>query len=115
MNTGTFEKDKYVKKVQFSKAVLWKDRQISLPPSITKQFKLKGTKFIIFEDLKKNERWSVDYKTAKANAILKQEGQESQFYLPIEIFDVSEIKPTTEHDFESDVKWFDNELEPVEK
>lgn len=102
INTGKFEGDKYIKHVDFSKAVLWKDREISLSPVVTRQFKWRGINQIIFEDHKKGERWVVDYQTAKANAKLKQVGQEPQFYMPIEIFDKEEL-----HDFEADVEAFD--------
>ena len=105
INQGKFVKGKYIKDVDFSKAVLWKNKEISLSPNITKKFKPEGIKTIVFRDHRKNEKWSVDYETAKANATLKTEGQEPQFYLPISIFKRSEIKEVAVGE---DVAWFDS-------
>ena len=90
-NAGTFEGNKYIKRVNFSKAVLWKDRQISLNTSVTSQFKSRGTELIIFEDERKNERWTASVSELRAVAVLKTEGQEKQFYFPISAFKVSKI------------------------
>lgn len=91
-NTGRFVGDRYIKKVSFSKAVLWKDREISLSPAITCQFKPRGIKWIIFEDEYKNERWKVSYERAKKVAYKKKVGQEVQYYMPISVFEKEPIK-----------------------
>lgn len=106
MNRGKFIGNTYFKEVNFSKAVLWKDKQISLSPTITKQFRNRGTKKIIFQDNKKREQWIVDIDTARKYKIYKKEGQEYQFYLPISIFHV--IDMDSEHDWQADIEWFDN-------
>ena len=56
-----------------------------------KQFKERGTELVIFEDERKNERWSASVLELQAVAILKTEGQEEQFYYPINVFKVSKM------------------------
>lgn len=90
-NPGRFSGKKYVKQVSFSKAVLWKDRQISLSTRITSQFKNRGTEEVIFEDERKNERWIAKVSDLRKMAVLKKEGQETQFYFPITAFKVQKI------------------------
>ena len=91
-NQGKFIGDKYIKRVNFSKAVLWKDRQISLHPAIVRQFGERGTAFVIFEDKQKNERWTASVSELQAVETLKMEGQEQQFYYPISVYKVSKIQ-----------------------
>ena len=95
-NTGKFVGNKYIKQVSFSKAVLWKDRQISLNTNITMQFKIRGTTEVVFEDERKNERWIATVDELRAVKILKQEGQEKQFYFPISVFKVNKIRKIKE-------------------
>lgn len=91
-NKGKFLNDTYHKRVTFSKAVLWKDRAISLPPEVVKQFKPRGVKWVEFVDVKKNERWRCDTDTLRGNYEYKQVGQEPQYYFPIELFKVTPYK-----------------------
>lgn len=91
INSGIFLKYAYVKRVSFRKAVLWKDKQISLNPRIVSQIKSKGIKKIIFEDTDKNEQWSISATTFFNNAQLRQVGQEKQWYIGIGLFDKSAI------------------------
>lgn len=86
INQGKFEGDTYIKQVLFSKAVLWKTREISLTPEIVKQFKWREIKTVIFEDRKKGEIWTADVDKLRDHYNLKQVGQEKQYYFPIEIF-----------------------------
>jgi len=95
-NHGTFRGKKYIKRVDFSKAVLWKDKQISLNRLITNQFKIRGTEWVIFEDERKNERWSASVSELREVRVLKKEGQEEQFYFPISVFKVSKIRKEVE-------------------
>lgn len=88
INYGAFKGEVYEKFVNFSQAVLWKDRQISLPPEVVKQFKPKGVKTVVFIDEKGKEKWTVDVDTLRANHTFKQEGQEPQYYFPISIFKI---------------------------
>lgn len=86
MNYGQFKKDKYIKNVIFSKAVLWKDRQLSLPKEIMDRIRRNpDIKTIEFVDLGKNERWVFNPKKVFANMQLKQVGQEPQYYFSIDI------------------------------
>ncbi len=91
-NQGVFKGDTYTKQVSFSKAVLWKDKQISLSTIITRQFKPNRTKFIIFEDAKKGERWTSTYEKLKEVKIKKREGQEEQYYFPMSAFKITKIE-----------------------
>jgi len=86
INYGIFNGDTYTKIVKFSKAVLWKDRQIPLPGIVAKQFKSRGIKTVIFQDDSKKERWIADTDKLRDVAVYKQVGQEAQFYLPISVF-----------------------------
>lgn len=92
MNKGRFIKNKYIKNVEFSRAVLWKTREISLPPYIANQFKHRKTKEIIFDDRIKGERWKASYDTLKEHHTFKKEGQEYQYYFPIDVFKKTKIK-----------------------
>ncbi len=92
INLGEFVGNKYIKKVNFSKAVLWKDKQISLNTIVTRQFKAYATSVVIFEDERKGERWTATVDKLRANKIFKKEGQEEQFYFPISVFKVSKIR-----------------------
>ena len=92
INPGVFKNDHYIKQVSFAKAVLWKSREISLSPKITNQFLAHNTKKVIFQDLKKNEQWTADVETLRANRVKKTVGQEEQWYFPISIFTKSPIR-----------------------
>src|SRR3990167_7590949 len=91
-NPGIWDGHKYIKKVKFAKDVLWKDKQISLNHISTSQFKERGTELVIFEDDKKNERWTATGDALREVKILKTEGQEQQWYFPIEVFKIDKIK-----------------------
>lgn len=93
MNYGRYEKDRFIKVVQFSKAVLWKSREISLSRLTCANFKVKGTKYVIFEDPKKNERWVATLDELRPYAKYKREGQEEQYYFPIHVFKKEPIDP----------------------
>lgn len=87
INRGEFHGDTYYKHVSINKAVLWKTRQISLPPEVVRQFKLKGITRVVFIDQGKKERWEAPIEKLRENHELKQVGQEPQYYFPIELFD----------------------------
>lgn len=93
MNYGRFEKDRFIKQVRFSKAVLWKSREISLPRVTCVAFKPKGVKYVVFEDLVKNERWIASLDVLRPVTKFKREGQEEQYYFPIEVFEKEPIDP----------------------
>lgn len=91
-NSGNFVGNKYIKRVNFSKAVLWKNREISLRTSVVGLFGARGTEEVVFEDEGKNERWSASVLKLQAVAVLKTEGQEEQYYYPINTFKMSKIR-----------------------
>lgn len=92
-NAGKFLKNFYVKHVKFSKAVLWKDKQISLNTLVTRRFKEMGVDTVVFIDDDKNEKWVATVDQLREVQVLKQVGQEKQLYFPIEVFTVSQWKP----------------------
>ena len=107
-NKGTFEGNKYIKRVNFSKAVLWKSKEISLRTDIVKQFNKRGTEIVIFEDERKNERWTASVLELEMASVLKTEGQERQYYYPTSVFRVSKIKEVASVSAPSEIK----KLEP---
>ena len=58
-NIGYINKKIYYKNVSLNKAVLWKDRQISLNPSIISQLVGKKVTHIVFMDNSKEEKWTI--------------------------------------------------------
>lgn len=91
INTGRFSETTYTKVVSFAKAVLWKDRAISLPPFVVSRIKGDGISKIVFEDLKKGERWTIATNDFLGSATLKKVGQEAQYYCPIDLFSKTAI------------------------
>ncbi len=94
MNTGTIYNNLYKKYVSFSKAVLWKDRQLSLPKSEMDRirFAIADMEFI---DIDKNEIWHFKFNDVMANRQLKTVGQESQYYFDIDMATKSKLNNTT--------------------
>ena len=85
MNYGNFINKIYIKKVTFAKAVLWHTRQLSLRQDIINRIKSQAIEKIIFVDELKKERWIFKPEKVFAKMELKNEGQESQYYFPIDI------------------------------
>ena len=85
INTGSFVDGAYIKQVNFSKAVLWKDRQLSIPLSIWEQIKKKEIKTLIYRDPGKNEQWIFSVEKVEPLLEKKRVGQEPQYYFPIEL------------------------------
>lgn len=90
-NPGTFKDDVYEKEVDWNKAVLWRDRAISLSPTITSQFKARGTVLVRFIDKIKKQKHEATVEELRSNKTFKQVGQEQQFYFPISIFKTSPL------------------------
>ena len=84
MNFGTFKNGVYTKHVLFSKAVLWKDRQLSLRVDVIERIKNEGITLIVFVDDYKREKWIFKTEKVLASMTLKSVGQEDQYYFPIE-------------------------------
>lgn len=85
INLGKVIGRKYKKQVSFSKAVLWKDRQISINKKVVEEW-IPKVDFIEFEDRGKQEIWIAEVEKVKKSWIFKKEGQEYQYYIPIEVF-----------------------------
>jgi len=82
---------RYLKKVNFSKAVLWKAREISLNPAIIEKCQSFPVDEIWFEDEVKNERWRITLSDFSKHSELKRYGQENQYYIGIGLFKVETI------------------------
>lgn len=87
INSGKYDllNDCYVKFVNFSKAVLWKDRQLSLPLPIMKRIEEYNLNKIVFIDKGKKEKWEFKTEKVKASGQVRTVGQEPQWYFPIEL------------------------------
>lgn len=99
INFGVFRGDVYIKKVVFSKAVLWKDRQLSLRADVMNRIKLEGIKKIIFIDETKGEQWTFKPEKVFADMKKKTVGQEAQYYFSIDLARKKEIAPVDRPDF----------------
>lgn len=85
VNKGRIDNGTYYKTVSFSKAVLWKDRSLSLPPDVIQAIIRENVKKMIFTDPIKLEKWVFDTDKVLKNMILKQVGQEDQYYFAIDL------------------------------
>lgn len=91
INKGSFHGDIYSKYVNFSKAVLWKDRELSVPKIILIGLNAYNTKEMRFIDSEKGEMWVFDVNEVLSKGKFKQVGQEEQWYFPIDIADKLKI------------------------
>lgn len=96
MNYGIFKGDKYLKKVVFSKAVLWHTRQLSLRSDIIERIRRDGIKKIVFQDDLKGERWIFNPAKVFKTMTMKAVGQEEQYYFPIDICTKEKFAPKPE-------------------
>lgn len=96
MNYGQFIGSDYVKKVVFSKAVLWHARQLSLREDVVEEIKSRNVKNIIFVDNLKKEKWVFKPEKVYENMVLKRVGQEAQYYFSIDI--AKKVKTTEKQD-----------------
>lgn len=85
VNLGKIEDGVYYKSIVFSKAVLWKDRMLSLPPKVINAIAIQDVKRMIFSDPTKLERWIFDAEKVIKTMTLKKVGQEEQYYFPIDL------------------------------
>ena len=88
MNIGRLIKTKsgktaYIKSVDWNKAVLWKNREISLNPKVVMEH-LPMADLIIFIDNIKNKCWAITKEKVKQIWQLKKIGQEPQYYWSID-------------------------------
>ena len=109
MNYGIFKDGIYTKQVIFSKAVLWHTREISLRADIMERIKREGIKKIVFRDRLKGESWTFKSEKVFERMRYKPEGQEPQYYFPIDLARKSgrrkkkevEVKPKPVYEFDS--------------
>lgn len=85
INYGKFNGTTYAKYVDFSKAVLWKDRQLSIPKFVFMGMNAHSTTQLRFIDRGKGEMWVFDAQKVRDSGEWKSVGQEEQFYFPIEL------------------------------
>lgn len=85
INKGAIINGIYTKYVSFTRAVLWKDRQLSLRRNILLTLKFNDINNLSFVDLKKKEKWNFELESILKNGQMKQVGQEEQFYFPIDL------------------------------
>jgi len=85
INRGVFANKQYTKYVSFSKAVLWKDRELSLPVYIIAGFNAHNTEKAVFIDRGIGEKWIFKVSDIKDKGFRKTVGQEEQWYFPIEM------------------------------
>lgn len=86
INTGFINsKGEYEKHISFAKAVLWKDKQLSLRPDVIKEIRARGVSKLRFVDKEKGEVWVFNFYDVERNMKLKQVGQEEQFYFNIDL------------------------------
>jgi len=79
--------DSYIKRVRFSKAVLWKSREISIHKEVAEMWlRSPGVKRVIFTDPVKGEKWIAKKEKVMEKWQLRKEGQEPQYYVPIGVF-----------------------------
>lgn len=94
INTGKVEGNTYIKIISFDKAVLWKTRELSLQPKILWGLINTGVQELKFIDRGKGEEWTFDIKAVSQRAKLRKEGQEPQFYFPIEMAKKESLQKT---------------------
>lgn len=83
MNRGVIRGSKYIKYIDSNKAILWKDRELSIPLDVYEWIDNGGVTMLHFLDAKKKKGWVFDWITVKGFAYKKTVGQEKQYYFPI--------------------------------
>lgn len=91
INYGEIQGKVYRKYVNWNKAVLWKDRQISIHKTVGNTLALNGVEIVEFIDRNKKNKWTALLNKVKESWELKQVGQEPQYYIPIEVFKCEKI------------------------
>jgi hypothetical protein len=96
INLGQFNGNIYAKYLDLNKAVLWKDRQLSIPKHVFMGLTAHSTTEMRFIDRGKGEMWIFNTDKVKAAGEWKSVGQEEQFYFPIELAKKVEIEKKVE-------------------
>lgn len=90
INFGEIKGKKWVKKVNWNRAVLWKVKMISFNLSDVGKIRDSDIKYIEFRDRVKNRVYRATKNMVMKNWVKKQYHQEPQYYCPIEIFKMEE-------------------------
>lgn len=100
INQGKVVGNKFIKEVNWNKAVLWMSKKVSV--SLVDSFKITDNpiKYVEFHDRSKGMNV---VRRATKDAVLKawakeQHGQEPQYYIPIEIFKILPHDTFEQHD-----------------
>lgn len=99
INKGRIDNKTYYKTVSFSKAVLWKDRTLSLPPEVIQAIVREDVQNLVFTDPIKLEKWIFNTDKVLKSMQLQRIGQEEQYYFPIDLakrISIEEEKEITE-------------------
>lgn len=86
MNNGVIMGKTYVKHVDFSKAVLWKTKSLSIPPHIFEQLRKEGVEYLKYVGIGNNkETWVFSFSDIDDQKVLTSFGQEPQYYFSIQL------------------------------
>lgn len=86
MNKGYIsKKGEYIKHIRINEAVLWKSRELSLPPEVIKSLQKEGVRLIRFVDDSKRTVWTFKADEVFFHMNLKKVGQEPQYYFSIQL------------------------------
>lgn len=85
INKGRIDDGVYYKTLSFSKAVLWKDRALSLPPEVIQAIARENVHTLVFTDPIKLEKWIFKADKVFQNMVIKRVGQEEQYYFAIDL------------------------------
>jgi len=84
INYGVVHGRRYLKKIDFNRAVLWKTREISLAAKVVDHwFPEHGIEEIVFVDFKKEKIYTVSVRKAEKHWVKKTMHQDSQYYFSI--------------------------------
>lgn len=100
MNVGNVKDGVFYKHVRFSKAVLWKDRELSLPVHLLDKMLVDGVYRLVFIDKVKGESWEFPIEKVVKYAKIKQVGQEPQYYFSIYLRKIKKLKGSEVVEFE---------------
>lgn len=93
INYGHINGTTYIKEIDFNKAVIWKSKEISIHSKVVLEwFPAVGVTDILFTDHLHEKKYSVTVAEASKHWHYDMVGQEKQFYFPIGILKVEEIK-----------------------
>lgn len=92
INVGHFHREDYTKFVNFSKAVLWMTKELSVQTYVITKVKNNHIPVMIFIDQRKKEIWT--FKSADVIKFGREKiaGQEAQWYFPIKLAEIKKYE-----------------------